>query len=62
MIIFGVDQSYTNWLLHREELIRGPSASRNAQIRNEVEYDHVDNTIEMVQGAQDNFENNPDAF
>ncbi|XP_024042746.1 uncharacterized protein LOC112099565 [Citrus clementina] len=62
LIIFGIDQSYTNWFLHGEELVRGPSTSRNAQLIREVDYDHVDNTIELVQGAHDNFESNPDAF
>ena len=48
LIIFGIDQSYTNWFLHGEELVRGPSTSRNAQIIREIDYDHVDSTIEMV--------------
>ena len=62
LIIFGNDQSYTNWFLHGEELVRGSSTSRNAYIIREIDYDHVDSTIETVQGAHDNFKSNPDAL
>ncbi|KAL9459648.1 hypothetical protein AB3S75_002951 [Citrus x aurantiifolia] len=63
----GIDQSYNNWILHGEKVVKKLSTTSNTQSTREFktrafETESVAITVEMIQGAYDHFENNPKQF
>ena len=61
LFFYGIDQSYYTWYWHGEVALSGPSIAREKSYKR-VQFIDMDNTIEMVQDAKNDYRDDPKMF